>query len=213
MRRGLAVVVLLVVAAAVWFVVSPILAVRGLGDAIERADASALEERVDFPTVRQGMKDQINAEMLRRSGVDAADNPLGAFAIGIASKLTDGMVDAFVTPSGLALLARGRQPFLSTPFDDDPSPPPAPAPRDGAPDAVPRNAEGDAGDTADPEASRPFADARIDRESFDRFTMRVPDERGGELRFGFRRHGLGWKLEHVGLPLPGGDDRGGPPAP
>jgi len=187
-----------VLAAATWFVLSPILAVNGLRDAIERADAAALEERVDFPALRQGFKDQINAAMLARSGIDAAENPLGAFAVGLAAKLADGMVDAFVTPSGLALLSRGRRPLLP------PGAPPVLAPRDEAledPAPAPE---------ADTESRRPFANARIERESFDRFSMHVPDEHGRELRFGFRRHGLRWKLERVSFPL---DDPGRPPAP
>lgn len=197
MKRGLVIGALVAACAVAWFVLSPILAVRGLGEAIEQADAEALEERVDFPSVRQGMKDQINAEMLRRSGIDAADNPLGAFAIGIASKLADGMVDAFVTPSGLALLSRGRQPLLpprGASADE-------PQPRHPAPDAVAPDADDEVDETGDAASSRPFADARIERESFDRFAMHVPDDRGGELRFAFRRHGLGWKLERVELPL------------
>jgi hypothetical protein len=189
MKRGIALVALLLVAAGAWLVVSPILAVRGLGDAIERSDAVELEQRVDFPALRQGFKDQINAAMLERSGIDAASNPLGAFAVGLAAKLADGMVDVFVTPAGLALLARGRQPILP------PGPPPVLAPREEELGDEPPAGEADAA------SRRVFADARIDRESFDRFSLFVPDERGGELRFGFRRHGFGWKLEHVALPF------------
>jgi hypothetical protein len=50
---------------------------------------------------------------------------------------------------------------------------------------------------------RPFASARIDRESLDRFSAWVPAEDGGEIRFVFRREGFSWKLTDIILPASG----------
>jgi hypothetical protein len=48
---------------------------------------------------------------------------------------------------------------------------------------------------------QPFARARIDRESLDRFSAWVPAEDSGEIRFVFRRQGFGWKLTEIILPV------------
>jgi hypothetical protein len=50
------------------------------------------------------MKEQVNAVMIKDAASELEDNPFGALAIGFASKLVGGMVDSFVTPSGLANL-------------------------------------------------------------------------------------------------------------
>jgi hypothetical protein len=98
----------------------------------------------------------------------------------------EGMLDSFVSPAGLAELAKGRIP------SDEPEPPKPPS------------------DASEPEPSeksempeQPFARARIDRESLDRFSVWVPAEDGGEIRFVFRREGIGWKLTEIVLPTRG----------
>jgi hypothetical protein len=160
-----------------FYLASPRIAVSGLRDAIARGDSIELGDRIDFTRVRQSLKDQVNALVLGESYEKLASNPFGSFAIGVASKLIEGMLDSFVTPAGLADLGRGRIPMddpSSSEASSDPSKPEPPEP--------------------------PFARARLDRESLDRFSAWVPAEDGGEIRFVFRRHGIGWKLTDIILP-------------
>src|SRR5262245_57766838 len=93
-----------------------------------------------------------------------ASNPFGALAIGLVSKLVESMVDSYVTPSGLAGLAQGRT--------------------------------AEAGSTSDSsslhQSEQPFARGRLDRESFERFSVWEPTDSGKEVRFVFRRYGLRW---------------------
>jgi hypothetical protein len=49
-------------------------------------------------------------------------------------------------------------------------------------------------------AKTPFENARVTRESLDRFSAWVTTEKGEEARFVFRRYGFGWKL--VGMNIP-----------
>lgn len=162
-------------AVACWVAFSPWLAVRGLREAIEGHDVPALEERVDFPRVRESFKDQIRERLHDGSAPDAAGDPLAALAMGVVSKAVDVMVDALVTPSSLATLARGVRPPLPT--------------AGAAPPA-----------TGEPPRRELFPDARLSREGLDRFSLFVPSAAGGELRFVFRRRGLGWTLESILLP-------------
>lgn len=167
---------ILVAAAAAWLISAPHVAARGLGDALRAGDAVALERRVDFPLLRQNLKEQLNAAMLARSGGEAVEHPVGAVVMGIASMFVDGLVDAFVTPSGLATLASGHLPA-----------------RPGEP-SDPR---------ADPAPERnPFAGARSTRDALDRFSIWVPDDEGREIRFVLSLSGLRWRLSNVVLPLP-----------
>jgi hypothetical protein len=155
-----------------WLAGSPHLAARQLGEALRAGDPVALERRVDFPVLRQNLKEQLDAKMLEKAGGDAVENPIGAVVMGIASIFVDGMVDAFVTPSGLSSLASGRIP---------------PAP-------------GERGRDADPSKRDPFARARITRDALDRFSMWVPDDSGGQIRFVLSLQGVGWRLTNVVLP-------------
>lgn len=155
-----------------WLAGSPHVAARRLGEALRAGDPVTLERRVDFPVLRQNLKEQLNAKMLEKAGGDAAANPIGAVVMGIASIFVDEMVDAFVTPSGLSSLASGRIP----------------------------PALGEPGRDADSSERDPFARARITRDALDRFSMWVPDHEGGEIRFVLSLQGLAWRLTNVVLP-------------
>lgn len=168
---------ILLLTIATFYLASPRIAISGLRDAIARGDSIELGDRVDFTRVRQSLKDQVNAMVLGESYQDLASNPFGSFAIGVASKLMEGMLDSFVTPAGLADLASGRIPGDDPSSSETSSDPSKPGP---------------------PE--QPFSRARLDRESLDRFSAWVPADTGGEIRFVFRRYGLGWKLTDIILP-------------
>ena len=67
--------------------------------------------RVSWPSVRQGIKDDFNALFLN-AGQDKA-NPFAGLVASLAPAVTSYMIDAFVTPSGLAALIRERDPKLA----------------------------------------------------------------------------------------------------
>jgi hypothetical protein len=177
MPRLAAFLLALAVLAGAWLVGSPHLAARQLSAALRAGDSVALERRVDFPVLRQNLKEQLNAKMLEKAGGDAVENPIGAVVMGIASIFVEAMVDAFVTPSGLSSLASGRIP---------------PAPGEPGPDA-------------DAPERDPFERARITRDALDRFSMWVPDDSGREIRFVLSLQGVSWRLTNILLP-PGGRD-------
>jgi hypothetical protein len=173
----------LALAVGVYYFASPPAAVTGLRDAIIRGDKIELGDRVDFTRVRQSLKEQVNTLILGKSYEKLTSTPFGSFAAGVASKLMEGMLDSFVSPAGLAELAKGRLP------SDESSPPEsASAPQEPEPS-----------EKSEPK-EQPFYRARIDRESLDRFSAWVPAEDGGEIRFVFRREGIGWKLTDIILP-------------
>jgi len=178
MRKLAMTVSALLLAVALYYYAAPHLAVLGLREAILKGDSVELGDRVDFARVRQSIKDQLNATVLEKSSEELASNPFGALAMGLASKLVEGMVDSYVTATGLAALAKGRKPETD-----------ATAP------------ESSASSTSLQQRVEPFANARLSRESLDRFSVWVPTDTGKETRFVFRRYGLSWKLTEVLLPF------------
>lgn len=209
MRKALLALVLLAGVGVGWYALSPWVALDALGDAIESGDEERLAARVDFPLLRDNLKQQIRERMMRGAADELDEHPLGALALGFASTLVDGLVDAFVTPAGVAELVRGRGPPLPParererrPRDDDeegdrPAPDAAPGARTGETPAPPARARDDAADEGDD----PFANARLERDGLDRFTVVVPaEERDDDVRLVFRRYGLSWRLTDVRLP-------------
>ncbi|MES2919305.1 MAG: DUF2939 domain-containing protein [Pseudomonadota bacterium] len=91
-----------------YFVASPYLALRGLGQALDSGDQTALEAHVDFPGLRQNLKDQLSAAFAQQTRADDSDNPLAAFAATLAGAFMNPVIDAFVTPAGLSQLLKGK---------------------------------------------------------------------------------------------------------
>lgn len=101
---------LVVLACVGYFVASPYLAVHRLQADLQSGDQIRLEDDVDFPAVRENIKDQLNAVMTKKLSDNAGDlqnNPFASLAGLFASKLVDAMVDSFVTPAGLSKLMEG----------------------------------------------------------------------------------------------------------
>lgn len=164
-----------------WFIATPWITVHQISTAVQARDAQALAEHVDFTSVRQSLKDQMNARVLHQMAGDdgKALNPLAALVAPLAGAVVDKMVDAYVTPAGVAQLMAGRE-------------------QAGAP--TPQN--GSAGGAADAPAAprdKPLAGADMGYRGLSRFVV-TTHGRGGDTQFVLARRGLGWKLAEIILP-------------
>lgn len=113
MKKSHWIVAVIVLTGIGYAIVSPFIAVENIKSAVNERDSEKLSDNIDFPVLRQNLKEQVNAYMMKEAGSDLQNNPFGVLAIGFASKLTDGIVDSFVTPSGLASLMEGKEPAKS----------------------------------------------------------------------------------------------------
>lgn len=173
MRSAIAVSIAILTLAAGVIYASPYLALNGLRDALEARDAEAISDRVDFPRLRENIKDQLGTVMSKELGTPSEDDAIGVLAAGVASMMIDTTLDALVTPSGIARLVAGD---------------PAAA---GSPSGNPRR----------PHARRNLlSEARVVHETFDRVSVWVPNDYGDEFRLVMRRYGLRWKLTNVIIP-------------
>ena len=133
---------------AAYFVAGPYLTLYKLKSGVEARDAEAVAECVDFPALRQNLKDQLQAALAKR--IDSQQNPLAALAANLAVTFADPVVDRLITPQGLAELMAGQKPPLASSEPSTPAPP----------------------------AKKPLEDASFGYESFDEFVVSVPSAGG-----------------------------------
>lgn len=81
---------------------SPYVALYHLDQALRRGDVAAVTAAVDWPSVRAGLKQQVDARMVPRAG--ASDDALPAFGASFMRGVASHVVDEEVTPQRLAHL-------------------------------------------------------------------------------------------------------------
>ena len=131
-KRGVArplivtVLVIVVVAVLGYAYASPYLALDRLKRAADERDAQTVSEYVDYPALRESLKDQIAGLLTRKIQARANGNPLAALGAMIGVALIGPVVDAYATPDGVAALLNGMPP-RGDPTQRPPVPPDAPA--------------------------------------------------------------------------------------
>lgn len=170
-----------------WFYATPYLTVHGMQQALDARDAAKLSGYVDYPALRNSLKESIAPKAVLELNQSKANNPLAAMGAAIADAVIAPVVDAMVTPESLALMMQGIKPKPGLPHG-------------GAP------AENDGGGAQGTEASaepRAGVETTMGYEDIDRFVVTVKKKDGGAgpLAFVFKREGwFGWKLVALRLP-------------
>lgn len=168
----------------------PYLTVHQMRAAVERHDGAAFSEHIDFPSVRQSIKDQINAAFLQEMAKDESTQQSGAAALGqamaglLVDRAADAFLEAYLTPAGIAQM-----------MAED-------------------NAGGEEHDTGDKPGCRPMLEGSMSYESLNKFVVSTGGEADRECRMVLRRQGFDWKVTEFILPLSqlNDDDPGKPPA-
>ncbi|MBD7986663.1 DUF2939 domain-containing protein [Luteimonas sp. Sa2BVA3] len=167
---------LVLLALLAWTASGPWRAVAGIREAVQAGDARALARHVDFPALRASLRPQVQDRIVRAAGVDAQSGAFAAFGLTVATGLAGGLVDAMVTPTGLAAIMEGRKVWERAAN----VPPPSRAGTSAAPEPVPA--------------------PRLRFESFSRASATVSLDDGDELVLVLTRHGLQWRLSDIRLP-------------
>ena len=100
--------ILAVLFAAVWMYFTPYLAMSRLQKAARNGDTEALNELVDFPALRESVKTNVRSAV--ETSVSRSHNPFAVLGGLLAGAVASPLVDAFVTPSGIAALTDGERP-------------------------------------------------------------------------------------------------------
>lgn len=164
----------LIVIIAIYLYASPYLALNNIKKAAQAGDADTLSEYIDFPSVKQGLKDQINAQIMKEVTQQDTDGfeALGAM---LATAMIDKAVDGIVTPDGVAMMVQGQKPDLNG-------------------DAVEQTDVEQAG-----EKKLDYKTNYITYKSF-KVSLSNPDYEDN-LDIIMRRDGLSWKVHRINLPL------------
>jgi Protein of unknown function (DUF2939) len=115
-KRGFArplIVVLLVIAFVAvlgYSYASPYLALDRLKHAADARDAQTVSEYVDYPALRESLKEQVSGLLTRKLEARVGGNPLAALGAMIGTALIGPLVDAYATPDGVAALLNGMPP-------------------------------------------------------------------------------------------------------
>ena len=162
---------------AIYVAAAPYITVHQIQAAAESRDGEALSEHIDFPSVRQSLKDQINAAFLKEMTNDEGMKDNGPAALGalfagvLVDRLADGLIEAYVTPAGIAQLMAGEEP---------------------GPDGH---------DSGDKSRCKPLSDGSMSYESLDKFVVRADGDTGEECKLVLRRRGIGWKVTEIIVPM------------
>jgi hypothetical protein len=90
-----------------WFYWSPRAAARDLRQAAMSGDVEELQRLVDFPLVREQMKADLKANLMRSVDTSRGEGGLAsALVTGFGGMMVDGLVNQIVSPSGIAALVR-----------------------------------------------------------------------------------------------------------
>ncbi|ASL42475.1 hypothetical protein bAD24_I03220 [Burkholderia sp. AD24] len=127
-------VVIVVIAALAFAYASPYLALNNLKRAADARDAQTVNQYVDFPALRESLKQQVTGLLTRRLDAHSNGNPLAAIGAMIGVALIGPLVDAYATPDGVAALLNGMPP-RGNPGERPPAPPAANDPAAAAADA------------------------------------------------------------------------------
>jgi hypothetical protein len=166
---------LLVVAATSF--ASPWWTLNRLRAAVERHDAEGVSAEVDFPALRDSVKSQLFGSIAR----DAGTNAFAAIGQAFARAVADPLVDAIVSPAGVAAMVEHGKVSIAKPTRDAGTPDAEP-PRDKPPQHKP------------PQHKPHYA---LHYRGWRHFAVTAED--GGS--FVFRRAGLwSWKLAGIELP-------------
>ena len=96
----------------------PYYALYDFATALQNADPVALESRVEWDRVRQGLRGDLNAILLQHLRSESPTQPGDALGTGIAAvlgpSLITQLVDAYVTPQAISNLIRTGRPATST---------------------------------------------------------------------------------------------------
>lgn len=173
---GVCVVVLLaIVAMAVWFYHAPHRTVDRIHAALKQTDTNSLARAIDFPAVQSSLKEQITFIVTNKMAADAGGQPINPIAAAVAGGVVKFLVAQHITPAGLCNLLTGQANI-------------------GAKKQKAQNPNY-------AELDRAFAEATQGYRSSSQFVVFMTGRKGETTELVLVRHGLNWKLVNIVLPV------------
>ena len=166
----IAALIALVLLVAGYALAAPYITAYEIGSAIENNDADALAQHIDFPALRQSLKDELKAAMAKNVTQELDENPFATLGALFAGTIIDRMIDALMTPAGLRMFLKGGT------FD---------------PKALSQS---------DDESNYKLPETSMSYESLRSFCVTVkPDGMDNHIELILKRDGLDWNLAEIRL--------------
>jgi hypothetical protein len=192
-----AVVLVVVIAALLGYVyASPYIALDRMKRAADARDAQTVDEYVDFPLLRDSLKQQVAELLTRRIDMQRSGNPLALLGAMIGAALVGPLVDSYATPDGVAAILNGIPP-RGDPGEKPPVPPDASNANNGSPPPVTSTPA----PAPVPATPRQPPQTTMGYRSFDTFVVNY-QHGTGDARYSaiLQRYGLvSWKLVAIDL--------------
>ena len=174
-KKILGSIVALVIAIVGYLYASPYLVLNSIKTAAQNGESEKVSQYIDYPSVRQSFKDQMNAMMLKE--VQKQEND-GFAALGamLASAMVDKMIDAVVTPEGMTLMLQGKD--------------------------LKQSVSGGENESAEHKQEEHQPDYETSYTSFNDFQVVIKDpNKSKEVKVLMVRDGLSWKINKIVVPL------------
>jgi len=160
-----------------WFYFMPHLAIRDMKSAIEEKDSVKLADHVNFPALKESLKANFNANLISHFANEKDNKPIATFVTVLTAAFMNPMIDALVTPEGLAMIMKGDKPLLAKNKTQS--------------------------NPTDSKSLDKDVDQSMSYENFDRFVLNVKKKGSDEEPVGlvFNRDGIfSWKLSAIRMP-------------
>ena len=182
MKKFLPWLVGLLVIFAIYLYASPYLVLNSIKNAAQQGDADKLSGYIDFPSVKQSMKDQVKAAMVEELASSKEQDGFEALGTMLATAMIDPLIDGLVTPDGVALMLQGQK--LDFDLNND------------TPEGV-------------PEAKNDDIDYKAGYLSFNRFKVQIidADDPNESLDVIMHRDWLSWKVTRINFSLDSKDKK------
>ncbi len=92
----------------VWFYFTPHRIVSQMESAAEAGDAARLSEYVNYPELKESLKTEFSTALSAKAKQKIDTDLLGALGAALVTGFVDPMIDALVTPEGLAMMMKGH---------------------------------------------------------------------------------------------------------
>src|SRR4051812_34947441 len=100
----------MIVTAAGLFIASPFYSAYRLFQGIQQQDIEAIKDGIDFPALRESVKEELNMQMSKNLAHEARENAFAVLGATFAGAIVDRMVEMMVTPQGIINLGQGNGP-------------------------------------------------------------------------------------------------------
>lgn len=159
----------------VYLYASPYIAINSIKNAAQAGDSEKLSKYIDYPSVRQSFKDQMNAMMVKEMA-NQEHNDWAALGAMLASTMVDKMVDGIVTPEGMALMLQGKNL------------------KDGLPQST-NTSQSETEEVLGTDYTKKYT-------GFNSFEIMIKDkEQSKSVKIHMVRDGLSWKINKIAMPL------------